>query len=578
MCALPPGRVPYPHMLRLPLTLWMRTTVELWRLLLLSTGMLVAVISFAVTIGPLADGQLSPIDALRFMLFASVPMLAYALPFGAGFAATLVYHRMGHDNELTAAYAGGIGHDRLLVPAIATGIVLAATVGALSDQLIPRFLRSMEQMITEDVARLMVNRLGAGETVEFGGNMIYADAVLPLNKDKPEGAESMIMLRRVAFAKIDRDNALQAIATAELAYIAIFRNGDADRGAGSIVTLVAENYNSSGDGFNAISTDQLRYDFTVPGAFKDDPNFWTLSELRDRRKRPKEFRSVKEWHHRLALRAASLDLLDTINIALHRDGQYTLGTKSGDTVVIHAEGLGITDWLKTPIIPRRTGQPIVIERFPADGGRTERFVAESGIIETEPIEELSARDVSIKITLKHVAAVAESTGEALDRAAAGEQPVTGKRKAQQISGITPKDDLYTTLVSLSLEELLDRTAPMSERGDGFRAVKEARDKAIKKQRKFRNEVLGKMNSRFAMSGACLAMIVLGAVLAIRLRDALPLVVYLWSFFPALATVLAISSGEQFTQQLGWPGLAVIWGAVFAALFYAWVVYRQISLR
>ncbi|HED52782.1 MAG TPA: LptF/LptG family permease, partial [Phycisphaerales bacterium] len=90
-------------MLRLPLTLWMRTTVELWRLLLLSTGMLVAVISFAVTIGPLADGQLSPIDALRFMLFASVPMLAYALPFGAGFAATLVYHRMGHDNELTAA-------------------------------------------------------------------------------------------------------------------------------------------------------------------------------------------------------------------------------------------------------------------------------------------------------------------------------------------------------------------------------------------------------------------------------------------------------------------------------------------
>ncbi|QYU70390.1 hypothetical protein J4558_09855 [Leptolyngbya sp. 15MV] len=60
---------------RLPWTIWRYLLAELWRLLLLSTAILVLVISFAATAKPLMDGKLSAWTALKFMLYAVPPML-----------------------------------------------------------------------------------------------------------------------------------------------------------------------------------------------------------------------------------------------------------------------------------------------------------------------------------------------------------------------------------------------------------------------------------------------------------------------------------------------------------------------
>ena len=81
-----------------------------------------------------------------------------------------------------------------------------------------------------------------------------------------------------------------------------------------------------------------------------------------------------------------------------------------------------------------------------------------------------------------------------------------------------------------------------------------------------------------MSAACLVMVLIGATMAIKLRDALPLTVYLWAFFPALGSVLAISTGEQFAQQMGWPGLVIIWGSIVALVVYAGITYKQVARR
>jgi lipopolysaccharide export LptBFGC system permease protein LptF len=78
-----------------------------------------------------------------------------------------------------------------------------------------------------------------------------------------------------------------------------------------------------------------------------------------------------------------------------------------------------------------------------------------------------------------------------------------------------------------------------------------------------NEVMSKEHERYAMSVACLVMVLVGSVMAMRLRDALPLTVYLWAFFPALATVLAISGGQQLTHGNGLIGLPVLWAGVAA---------------
>src|SRR6185295_10462720 len=93
---------------RLPWTIWKHTTLEMWKLLLLTAAVLVTVISFAATVRLTAEGRLGPLDTIKYMFLAMPPMLQYALPFASGFGATLAYHRMSQDNELTAAAGSGI--------------------------------------------------------------------------------------------------------------------------------------------------------------------------------------------------------------------------------------------------------------------------------------------------------------------------------------------------------------------------------------------------------------------------------------------------------------------------------------
>ncbi len=81
---------------------------ELLRVFGISAAVLVLVIAFGAAIKPLAaDDLFGPLQTAKFILLAIVPMLQFALPFAAGFAATLVLHRMTGDNEILAAAVGG---------------------------------------------------------------------------------------------------------------------------------------------------------------------------------------------------------------------------------------------------------------------------------------------------------------------------------------------------------------------------------------------------------------------------------------------------------------------------------------
>ena len=551
-------------MSRLPWTIWKHTTFELWKLLLLTTVVLVGVISFAITIKPLADGELSALDAIRFMILATVPMLSYALPFGAGFAATLVFHRMAQDNELAASHAGGVSHAKLLVPAAASGLVLALMVGLLSDQVIPRFLRTMERMITEDVARLMVGRLSAGETVEFNGNLIYADSVQridPSTMRNAAGAEDVISLYRPVFGRLDEHQRLDAGGTAERAFIVIYRNGEENRGAGSIIRLVASNYNSWGNTFVAESTDQLVYDFAVPGAFRDDPKFRSFNELGELKDDPRLLPVLRTNHDLLALRAASLAMLQEVDRSLRDTGVVTLETTQGETVTLRARGLGKLDWLSRPVLPAQGGE-IIVERT-RENGEIARMTATAATIDTKQLDELAAMRVVAKITLSEVTTSSDDSP-------------AGRRRDQQISGILAASDQTASLRALGFHELLEQTGLDTEGVPP--AMQDLHKYALRRNGLLQREIVSKSHMRVAMSAACFVMVLVGAVVAIRLREALPLTVYLWAFFPALGAVLAISTSEQLAQDSGAFGLVLMWAAVLGLLTYAYLTYKRVALR
>src|SRR5690606_1758068 len=103
---------------RPPFILWRYLTAELLRTLALLAGGLILLVSFAAAIRPLAKGDVGLGDAIRLMGLLSIPMSQFALPFAAGFAATIVYHRFASDNEATACRASGIPQRAILMPAV----------------------------------------------------------------------------------------------------------------------------------------------------------------------------------------------------------------------------------------------------------------------------------------------------------------------------------------------------------------------------------------------------------------------------------------------------------------------------
>jgi hypothetical protein len=73
------------------------------------------------------------------------------------------------------------------------------------------------------------------------------------------------------------------------------------------------------------------------------------------------------------------------------------------------------------------------------------------------------------------------------------------------------------------------------------------------------------------------MIVLGAVLAIRLRGTNPLQVYLLSFLPAIVDILLISGGEQMLKEATTAsGILVASSGNIALAVMIVVGYRQIA--
>ena len=81
----------------MPWILWRHLLSELLKVLLLTASVIVVVVAFGAAIKPLADNALGPGSVLKYVALATVPMMQFALPFAAGFAATIVLHRFASD-------------------------------------------------------------------------------------------------------------------------------------------------------------------------------------------------------------------------------------------------------------------------------------------------------------------------------------------------------------------------------------------------------------------------------------------------------------------------------------------------
>ena len=362
-------------MRRFPYTLWLYILGDLWKLVLLTTGVLVTVIAFAAAVKPLADGKLGPEDTLKFMLLAMVPMLQYALPFASCFGATLAYHRLAADNEMTAAYAGGISHRALLVPAVFSGLALAVILLGLSNYIIPRQLKSMSELVAQDAAKWIVSSIKRGEALRMDDHtMLYADVVEPKGPDEQSGAYERLWLGGVLMVKSTENGHIDSQGSAKSAVVWLRRTTMSQPGVVGSVKPVTEvvvkptDVIGAGPGFRG-SSDQFLKPFLVPNAFSDNVKFLSFSELRNIRKEPALIDRVDKPKRVLAMTVAQRDAIDAIDHALRSPAHAAqfVDPFGATTVTLKAGGLRFTRHQRKD--PEHAGErdPFVFQAVPIEG-------------------------------------------------------------------------------------------------------------------------------------------------------------------------------------------------------------------
>lgn len=582
----------------LPRTIFRFVSLELWRLVLLTAGVLVAVGAFAITLTPLTRGEIGPLELLRYMAIAAVPMLQYALPFAGGFAATLAYHRMAADNELTACYAGGVSHARLLRPALLCGLALALAMLLLADQAMPRALRTMKEMVTDDIAQILAARVQRGEAFVRDDRVLYADrlTVMPEEERRRAGAQQVFVLDGVVLARIDRDGAIREEGSASQAFVWLYPVGaapdpaanpadpDAALGDATLVVMRLRDAVGVAPRGGRGDSEESTFTFQVSNTFSDDPKYHSWAAMNAAHDRPERMNRVDRDRRVLAARMAERQvkqsLLGRLQPAPAAESARLLFVDPAGRSVILRTG-GVAESGAAPVAPGAApvGLPGALELRPMpDGwieasvvledGRVRRHRARRAVL-SAPRGQLEDRTV-LDLRLEQVATSGAT------RTADETAPDTGALRASyEIRGLSPDDDPLPDLLKSDIDSLLARGQSASAATPADASLRAAAAALRKRVDNLRREIRSKQHERVAASLACVVMVLCGAVMAMRLRDGTPLVVYLWSFLPALAALLTISGGQRMTANVGPVGLLLLYGGVAALAAFTLVEWRRL---
>jgi lipopolysaccharide export LptBFGC system permease protein LptF len=569
---------------RAPWTVWAYIASEMWRLILLTTGVLLCVTAFGVSVKYLADGKLGASDCLRIMFLFMPPMLHYVLPFAACFGATLAYHRLAADNEAVACHAGGISHRGLLGPAIITGVVLSAALVMLSGYVIPRFLEKAALVVSEDATRLIVASIQRKEAVRLNDTWVYADEVVEHGPDEKSGAFQRLWLGNVMVVNMAEDGGVRDQAAAREAYVWLKRiAGSTETEGGGPMTQVIirpKDYFISGQRSRSAAASTV-LTFEVPNTFSDDPKFLTTAQLRELHDRPEAISAVEKRRKELALALAQREAFEVIRAQLQQKGFVELVDGLGERFTLRGSDLRLRPRVRAleagedetqgwySVEPVRRGEDVVVDIVQGNGAVRRRQAksiwlqltrSETGqdLSITLEYNDVSAEDIEAGNTAKEEA----PTGAVLQSVESGLNLVGG-------SGVEVMGESSLNLMRAAESRLASRPGDAAVVGPRLNDLRNRIDD-------LRREILSKRHERLAMSMGCLVMVVLGAVMALRLRESLPLTIYLWAFFPALGAVLTVSAGQQLTHEHGIPGLLLMWGGIVGLAGYTMLEFTRLS--
>ncbi|MEM9415489.1 MAG: LptF/LptG family permease [Planctomycetota bacterium] len=574
-------------------TLYRYILRELLKILVLTSVVLVTVMSFGAAIKPMQDGLLGPASLVKFVLFTMPTVLGFALPFAGAFSATLVFTRLVADNEVLACCAGGLSYRKVLTPAFGLGLVLMLSMLVLSNTVIPGFWKAARNTIEGDVLGVLVGQLNQNQPYVFRdeGLVLYAQSAQQRPPTETETVQGMIPqqyieLRGVAFGQFDKNTGeVFNDTTASRAGVLLIRDEDSGR---SYITLRLRDpmfYNartgelrSDQAQFGQIDTDPIY----LPNPVEDKAVFFNLEELIDLWGQPDRYDRVREA--KLALTSAierqemRLSLIEALTEGRPGEGYIVLeGGIRGDHYMLSAPRVEQTG--QGVRLDAAEGLRVTVDRYnnaELRGVPELRFEAEYGEI-TIQTSEFSGRPEA-KLTLLNVVVtdpiLADSANE------------------HKRHDFAPMGWVGELLPGQQLEAMSARDLGALAKQDRYTAdvdVREGKNRLAYEIMKLTLRISAQVHTRVATAVACLLLIVLGAVLAIRMKGRIPLIVFFWSFLLAMLTLLMIYAGQNMATKLdpellktgavNWrqiAGLGVLWGGNLVTLIVIGREYCRIA--
>ncbi len=505
-------------------------SLDLLRVFTLTTAVLVAVIAFGAAIRPIIQNLIGPNELMEYIAMASIPMLQFAIPFAAAFAGTIVYQRLAVDNEVLAMSTCGMSYRKVLFPAFMLGLVLFCAMAFLLDAGVPHFWTRMRQLLMNDVTKLFVASVEKGESLKIGDTQLYADEVRVVEGPHANGAETELLLAGVAAVEIGPDGLPATEFTAKYATVDVHRR---DGSSYLKLALVDAMGFRSGDKALIYMPSVVPEAVDLGRGLTKSPRGMRAAELWNLWNNLEQYMPIQEARARFEQAFATCAAWHAVETAA-REGTVRLvdvtSTRSYEIKNATAVAGGFA--------PLDTSRFIELTEF--DRGKATRRTragnAALDLIATRPGER-SLFELRVKASdvedLRGIGAGGRWPGRVLNLALDG-------------SAVNP------LLAGSSLDRIAEGTVfGAQEHPDSvkpfLRGLTQHSTELQREMEKTRSDIMARFFQRLNQAFSAPLALVLGAVLAVRMRGALPLHIYMFAFIPAIACMLFISGGEQLVR-------------------------------
>ena len=508
---------------------------ELVKLLVVATAALVLVLSVGAAIKPLSEGMLGPWVLLKFIGYVMPAMLSLALPFAAAFAGTLVFYRMGADNEVAACAASGISYSNIMMPVAGLGLVLTLLTFLLSNWVVPWFWSRAARTVERDLPKLIVQQIQSKQTVTIRRLVVYADAAWDNQPIDPheEGRRpgdplpyNRIVLDGFAFGYKDKwTGKLQADGSARRAVADLYRHDNVNYVSIMLTdaTIVNREESTVRGGVKKwpIKVEEL------PNPFGERAKFLSLAQLRDRARNPDSSQTVREFRNELRDGLAGA-------MALHRCYR-DLGSAHGYQA-LELRGPGDDVYLiSAPEVRLADGRVELAAVLDAPvsvhvrKGGVERRTLEAQNATIKVRQEFTTEEPRLDLELRTVA-VRDPTLP-IERSELKKPPIPLLRLSETIAG---------SLQGLGARPLLLRANEYQDQSD---VMKKSR-RLTERLDWLRRDVTARLHERAASAIGCLLVLLLASAMAMLLRQQVPLVIFFWCFLPTVLAIVAMHSGQN----------------------------------